>query len=974
MKEQSLKNKGIALGCVLLTSSLAILACSTYALFVTSSSTSGDLPGDVGLRSYFEKGTGVSDDPFVISRPIHLYNLSRLQNLGVFGEKKFFSLGYDPTGGTDLKFYENDSSSTMIDYLDMASYDPILAIGSEGTPFYGEFNGNSMEVRGLKINAGPEDVGVFGYTYSGSNVHHVFFNDLTVQDDGYNNSVNGLDALYTTTDTTAVYRGSVTYGTDSITTSFPGTNYSDLTKAFTFTKPTGWGSQVSYDLRCSSDYFTTVDNNNGTYSITINSSSDITDPNDITHNTDFKGSHVDDVTPNGVEGAQFSSRFSLVGSIFDQTTGFTYSKIISSFTVVFVNSTSTGVSLKAAIDSTDTTLDSPYAHGANIGFVAGHCDGTLKACYIYKGTMILNNSDSTSITKVAQETETGLVGEVGPGIDNKYSPGKAYDTSGDTGIINFTKMYTNIVGSSSFTSAGNAQTGYYYKFNPPVGTTSDPGTAAIFSKYLRDNKQTGTSFSYVTNASNSVDFAGRQVIQDNDNDDGVDRGLGVFKMSTSSYDNTGVSNFNSGFGDFAVSKQTTDFSDFYYSTAEYHDETPTANMSGTAYANNGSDQRTSLLKGWTNGTWEHLHLGKTLPSYSDGYTWSPFLERHFNYFFHCSLSSSASKNYFYNTKSDFLESYFSYKLVGQDGSSVAPGTSDFGVFVKDSDTATGTTSNITSLDSCLTIAAPSNYYIPVQDNTVAASSQTPYNSIEFSIQSDYANVTVLASSGSGASNFVGVYDKSKSLASTANVQPTGSNATPAKGSQWCAYRRPSYAMYVPTYNSANANFCAFEYTYDGGATATEATFPKKSGTPLLFAHTFKLPKGDYYLGAPDNSIKIYYVCAQGQNGQGNYGNQSNVFSDTNVIEDVDFISKAPADFLTDQANSIDDACRLSFSGEFTNASGTLSCTYDTENSSSVISKPANLSTLLIFNRNRLNVTFNGTTSTDQFITYPETSS
>lgn len=71
----------------------------------------GNYPGAVGLRSYFQEGTGSSDKPFVISRPIHFYNLTRLQNLGVFNQKFYFSLGYDPTGGNNLQFYENDSSN-----------------------------------------------------------------------------------------------------------------------------------------------------------------------------------------------------------------------------------------------------------------------------------------------------------------------------------------------------------------------------------------------------------------------------------------------------------------------------------------------------------------------------------------------------------------------------------------------------------------------------------------------------------------------------------------------------------------------------------------------------------------------------------------------------------------------------------------------------------------------------------------------
>lgn len=963
-KFSTLQKATIATGIALM-GSIITLTCSSVALFVSTINKTGNLSGQVGLRSYFEKGTGTETDPYVISRPVHFYNLSRLQNLGVFESKKYFSLGYDPDGGSNLRFYKSDSSSETQDYLDMSPYTGILSIGSEGTPFYGVFEGNSMEIRSLTISSDPEDVGVFGYTASGSIVRNVFFNNLTVKDDGYKNSLSSLNGLYTSTSTDVAHLGSVSYDGTDISKTF--SSFTDLTKSFTVTKPTAtWGTQdVTYELRCSSDYFT-IQKGDDHYTVTINSSNDPSDPNDITHNADFKGDHVDDVTPNGTDNAQFSTRFSIVSSVFESSTGLSYFKIVSSFTVVFVNSVSTGVSIKVATDSTDDTDDSPYAHGNNIGFVAGHCDGSLTDCYIYQGHMVLNSSSSSQLTKVAQESQTGLVGEIGPGIDNKYSPGKAYDTSGDTGIINFTKMYSNIVGDSSFTSAGDVATGYYYKFNPPVGTTLDPGTAAIFAKYLRTNQMSGDDFSYVTNTTNSVDFAGQKIIQDNDDSsgtsDGVNRGLGVFKLATGNQDNSGASNFSTGFGDFTVSKQTT-FTDFYYTTAEYQDSDPLNGVNG--------NKGTSNLRYWTSTQGEHLHLGKALPSYTDDYTWNPFVERHFNYMFHCSLSSTATSNYFYNTNSAFLQKYFSYKLVGQNGATISPGDSDFGLFVKDSDTETGVISNISSLDSCLTISAPTNYYVPVRDASLDPSEQVPSNCIEFSIASDYANVTVLASSGSGSSNFVGVYDKSISLNTTYNVQPTGSNSEPADGKKYATYRRPSYAMYVPSYNTDRNNFCSFEYDYSTGSTSNYATFPSSNPGSSLFAHTFKLPKGEYYIGAPDSSIKIYYVCAQGQNGKGNYGNQSNVFSDTNVIDNVDFISTDPATYKTDLAASpsVDDRLYVSFEALFDSSSSTLDCTYGSN--TFTISKPTGLTNLLIYNVAYKSVTFNGTTSTDRFIVYPE---
>ena len=48
----------------------------SLAAFVKKSDEKTGLNGDVGLRNYYQKGSGTLYDPFVISRPIHLYNLS----------------------------------------------------------------------------------------------------------------------------------------------------------------------------------------------------------------------------------------------------------------------------------------------------------------------------------------------------------------------------------------------------------------------------------------------------------------------------------------------------------------------------------------------------------------------------------------------------------------------------------------------------------------------------------------------------------------------------------------------------------------------------------------------------------------------------------------------------------------------------------------------------------------------------------
>lgn len=70
--------------------------------------------------AYFARGRGTQDDPFVINRPIHLYNLAWLQDVGYFDSKKTYFI------------IEKD--------LDMTGW-TLPAIGNESHPFIGELDG-----------------------------------------------------------------------------------------------------------------------------------------------------------------------------------------------------------------------------------------------------------------------------------------------------------------------------------------------------------------------------------------------------------------------------------------------------------------------------------------------------------------------------------------------------------------------------------------------------------------------------------------------------------------------------------------------------------------------------------------------------------------------------------------------------------------------------------------------------------------
>ena len=96
-------------------------------------------------RSYFERGNGTADDPYVIARPVQLYYFSWLQYLGYFnnvedGETLYFEV--DPI---NLETYES------INYLDMTGF-TLPPIGTVEKPFIGNFNGNDNAIRNLTVS------------------------------------------------------------------------------------------------------------------------------------------------------------------------------------------------------------------------------------------------------------------------------------------------------------------------------------------------------------------------------------------------------------------------------------------------------------------------------------------------------------------------------------------------------------------------------------------------------------------------------------------------------------------------------------------------------------------------------------------------------------------------------------------------------------------------------------------------------
>lgn len=933
------------------------------------------LPGNVGLRSYFHTGTGTSADPFVITRPIHFYNLTRLQNLGIFdplnnnGGRYYFRVGYDLDNAdadndvtTGLDVYTADTGTTVTDSLDMSGDNyatNLLSIGSESTPFYGSYDGSSIPITGLKIHSSPEDIGVFGYTGSGSLVKNCVFSNLSIYDDGYD--TNGLGDLYTTNvDTSALVfadtngksltvnkdnpLGSVVYevGENNFSTFIDGT--------FTPTFPT-LPDGCTTVTRSSS---TLVLKNISTDKTTIVSDADVLKSTDHTFITK--------------ENTEVDFRVSLIAQKTLQNT--IYSKVLSTFLIKFIHKlnassvdTITMEIYRDYVSSTESDDCTQYAHGTNIGYLIGHADGSVQDCYVYNGAtynatdntyandttnnggLYINSGDSTTNTAMNTESSIGLIGEVGVNIDNEFSPTDQYEKTGDTGVVNFTGIYNSIRGGVSDTQIdniiadGNSVNAYSYT----------PISGNLYDSYLRrDANYLGTGGAYITNGSNSVDFFGQQIIGD-DTENNIDRGLGIFTLSSSSNNNYigdidhYASEYSDGFGSYKITNTptTTDkFTEFYYTTAEYVPTNTTTNEpSVVSYWGNSS----SYIGSDGNGNqMYYLENQVDMPSYADSSTWSSRYEKKNNYIIRCPLeaSSAIDGNYFYNTNSDLLKEYFTYKLRDKRGHTIAPTNKDFGVSIKTVND--GAESNIETFDSYLTINKPSTFVLNTDSggNTYAASS------ISFKISNvNGANVTVLASNFGDCGNYLSIYKKDQVFGET-TMDP----------------KMALYSTYIPSNTSDVDGFSYFDYDSSTGTTSSQATITSGSSN-RLFAHTFFIKEpGEYFISSPGDSsnnkkaIRVYYVAAQGQK-NGNTGENDMIQIDTDTIANLDFLLYDPKD--TNYELTVKKA-GIYTEVYFTNSSnltGTFQVYANTDHKLHIRYEDTHLTTATIYNKNYLTASY-----------------
>lgn len=834
---------GVA-GLCLISLAVSSIAIASMAAFVQKTENGGGADGDVGLRNYYQKGDGSSSDPFIISRPVHFYNFSRLQSLGVYSDPtqpKFFQLGYDPTGGNDLKFYENDASNTMINYLDMSAYDgttsakTIHPIGSEGFPFSGRFDGMNLQVSNLTVIGDTQDVGVFGYTSSSSRVANVMFDNLTVTCRGYD-TTNFSDLFSSNVAPNIIINGEAVTDTRSVDV----VNGTPLTVGFVEPAANGY----TYTISAACEYLAPASNRKSLSIVSMGSrdaSGDLYSIFDLFAN--YSGTYP----------ANVIERISVIAhKIVD---GVPTARVVSIYDASFSKASAQAT---IRLNVTKATEDT---HGCNIGLVIGHCDGSMNRVYVHNGVLDIN-PEVAGYTRLPQKSEFGLIGMVGASIGNAYKGGDG--TAGvegtGVGVAHFTDIYKNIVeADATFTQVSDG----IYTYTPKEGTDFDE-----FLRYRDENE----SVRY-TSGPNKIALRGREVIRDSAE---KDYGLGVFTIVTdTTTEGTGYSYYGDNIDNCVIQKDATQTDTIYYTTAEWQ---------------NPDLESTTQWSGDDKDGDKHIHPGYYIP---DEYDSDPEYHKNLNFIFKTQLTNADNRWYFADADEEtkggsFLKEYFHSKLVDSTGTYIPKTDPRCGVMIKDRDKA-----NIGYLDASLRLPRKDNdgggkmHYMQDPD---APENILISRTVNFSISKNLANVTVIAKkTNSGGDRVrIGIY-RVDDITGKADYL-TDRN-----------YDEPEYAMYIPR----DKEFAYFDYqnrkvgnSNGAGGTFQESRYANIShsdGSTLgkLFAHTFTLPKGHYAIASSGNTeCNLYYVCAQGQE-SGDFDSGGSVSSLVNSVDLVDFV-KEPA--------------------------------------------------------------------------------
>ncbi len=180
----------------------------TYSWFARSNNIDPQLSDATIIKQYFHTGSGTEEDPFVITRPVHYYNLvqlfQRTSGFAVDGDSSkvyYFQLGYELDNTSEgLEFYNYDDDGNQINTsgnkyskeLNLEFYNgdnALLPIGTSDIPFNDVFNGSGLTVKNLHVKAtetvgdvtfGTADIGIFGFVTEEASISNVYYSNFDI--------------------------------------------------------------------------------------------------------------------------------------------------------------------------------------------------------------------------------------------------------------------------------------------------------------------------------------------------------------------------------------------------------------------------------------------------------------------------------------------------------------------------------------------------------------------------------------------------------------------------------------------------------------------------------------------------------------------------------------------------------------------------------------------------------------------------
>ena len=433
--------------CSLASFSLVAVVTGVVSWFVsTGAKNDKQADGVIGLRSYFYDGDGETEETaYEITTPTHMYNLSQLQNIGLFRDKKYFQIGHRENSESEYKVitgYDASGDPIWGDELDMTGT-IIPPIGNEATPFMGQFRGNGIPVSNAIVQGNPEDIGFFGYVGSIGDITGLVLKNATVESLGYNSTSTNQQYKLFNPEIEDLYFQSTKYFEKFTKVKFYGyDNSAGHRDAGTLlTQANGLGGSSYGNINNNGGNLITVTNDNNEEEYIYNGYFEIKFPKDFLddpnvsmtseeraaiQNSEFEfnwvtstplieerecisvdGDNTNDLVPMinltklinapTLEESDFNypgvnsvvkTRLYLYATI--EYKNFVYSRVIQAYSIEFNSNhdqVGGGYSMAMFCDyvgsSDENHTVTNYHHGNNIGFLAGHLDGNMANCYVY---------------------------------------------------------------------------------------------------------------------------------------------------------------------------------------------------------------------------------------------------------------------------------------------------------------------------------------------------------------------------------------------------------------------------------------------------------------------------------------------------------------------------------------------------------------------------------------------------------------